>query len=125
HRSRPYIEPQSSTPLVTYTAGSKIHLNDSFCLEILGVKRDLPLLLLPIRFNEKRIAKIIVVKMKCRLVIPVVIGLDDLPIGNFRILDKYVYIRTALTICSAYYPFDCKPMVGFVRRRNNRRKTTH
>jgi len=108
-----------------YTAGSKIHLKDSFCFQVLRVKRDFPLLLLPIRFNQKRIAKIIVVKMKCRLVIPAVIGLDDLPIGDFRILDEYVYICTAFTVCSAYNPFDRKPMVGFVRRRNTRGKTTH
>jgi hypothetical protein len=107
------------------TTGPKIHLNDSLCLQILWVKRDFPLLLLSIRFNQERIAKVIVMKMKCRFVVPVVIGLDDLSIGDFCILDQYVYIRAAFTICSAYDPFDRKPMVSFVRRRNNRRETTH
>src|SRR5262245_53414524 len=64
-------------------------------------------------------------KMKCRLVISISIGLDDLPIGDLRILDEYVYIRAAFTLCSADYPFDRKPMVGFMRCRNNRRETTH
>jgi len=107
------------------TASSKVDLNDSLCLQILWVKRDFPLLPLSLNFNQERIAKVIVMKMKRRLVVPVSISLDDLPIGNFCVFDEHVYIRAACPICPADNPFDCKPVVGFMRRRHNRGETSH
>jgi hypothetical protein len=80
-------------------------------------------LLLPIGFNQQRIAKIIVVKMKCRLVVPVSIGLDDLPIRNFCILNKHIYVRAAFSICPTDKPFDRKPMVRFMCCENDRWET--
>ena len=108
-----------------YTAGSKIDLDSSFCLQVFRVKRNFLLLLLPPGFNQQRIAKIIVMKMKRRLVVSVSIGLDDLPVGDLRILDEHVYIRASFSICSADKPFDRKPMVGFMRCGNDRWKTTN
>ena len=56
------------------------------------------MLLLPVSFNQQRIAKIVVMKMKRRLVVSVSIGLDDLPVGDSCILDENVYIRAPFTI---------------------------
>ena len=76
-------------------------------------------------FNQQRIAKIIVMKMKRGLVVSVSIGLDDLPVGDLCILDEHIYIRAAFPICSADKPFHRKSMVGFMRRRHDRRETAH
>ena len=102
-----------------YTAGSKVNLNDSLCLQILWVERDFPLLPFSVRFNQERIAEIIVMKMKRRLVVSVSISLDDLPIGDPCILDEHIYIRAAFPIRPADNPFDRKTVVGFMRRRHN------
>jgi hypothetical protein len=104
-----------------YTAGSEIDLNDSLCFQVFRVKRDFLLLLFSIGFNQKRIAEIIVMKVKCRLVVSVSIGLDDLSVRDPCIFDEHIYIYAAVSICSTDKPFDCKPMVGFMRRRGNRR----
>jgi predicted component of type VI protein secretion system len=108
-----------------YAAGSKIDLDSSLRLQILRIKRDFLLLLLPPGFNQQRVAKIVVMKMKRRLVVSVSIGLDDLSVGDSCILDENVYIRTSFSIGPAYEPFDRKPMVGFMRRSNDRRETAH
>ena len=108
-----------------YAAGPKIDLNYSLCLVILRVKQDFLLLLLPVGFNQQRIAKIIVMKMKRRLVVSVSIGLDDLPVRDPCILDEHVNIRALLPISPAYNPFDRKPMVGFMCRRNDRGEPAH
>lgn len=107
-----------------YTAGSEVDLDPSLCLQVLRVKRNFLLLLLPSGFNQQRIAKIVVMKMKRRFIVSVSIGLDDLPVGDPGILDQDVYIRAPLPICPAHKPFDRKPMVGFMRRSDDRRETS-
>ena len=108
-----------------YTAGSKVDLNDSLCLQILWVKRDFLFLPLSVSFNQERIAEIIVMKMKRCLVIPVVIGFDNLPVGDSCIFDEHIYIRAAFPIRPADNPFDRKTVVGFMRRRHNRGESSH
>jgi len=108
-----------------YATGSKIDLDSSLRLQILRVKRDLLLLLFPPGLNQQWIAKIVVMKMKRRLVVSISIGLDDLPVGNSRILDENVYIRAPFPIRPAYKPFDREPMVSFMRRRNDCGVTAH
>lgn len=108
-----------------HTAGPEINLDLAFRLEILRVKPNFLLLLLPPGFNQQRIAKIIVMEMKRRFIVPLSIRLDDLPVGDSRILDEHVDIRGPRSIGPADEPFDRKPMVRFVRRRNDRRKSTH
>ena len=97
------------------TAGPEIHLDLAFRLKILRVKPNF-LLLLFSGFNQQRIAKIIVMEVKRRFIVPVSIRLDDLPVRDSRILDEHVYVRTRCPISPADEAFDRKPMVRFMRR---------
>ena len=108
-----------------YTAGAKVDLDFSLRLQILRVKRNLLLLLLTPGLNQQRIAKIIVMEMKRRLVVPISIGLHDLAVGDSRILHEHVYICTALPIRPAHKAFDRKSVISFMRCRNDRWETAH
>lgn len=107
------------------TAGPEINLDLAFRLEILWVKPNFLLLLLFPGFNQQRIAKIIVMEVKRRFIVPVSIRLDDLPVGDSRILDEHVDIRRPSSLGPTDEPFDCKPMVRFMRRKHDRREATH
>lgn len=107
------------------TAGPEIYLNLAFRLKILRVEPNFLLLPFVSGFNQQRIAKIIVMEVKRRFIVPVSIRLDDLPVGYSRILDEYVDIRRPFSIGPADKPFNRKPMVRFMRRQHDRREATH
>ena len=106
-----------------YAAGPKIDLNDSLSFQILRVERDFLLLLLPVGFDQQRIAKVVVMEMERGFEISVSVGLDDLPVRNLCVLDEDIYIRAAFPIRSADKPFNRKPVIGFMRRKHDRRET--
>ena len=99
------------------TAGSKMNLNFSFRLQVFGIELDLVILLFSLCLNQERITEILVMQMKRRLVVPVSVGLDDLPVGDFGIFNKDVGIGDCLAIRPAHKSFDGEPMIGFMRGR--------
>lgn len=96
-------------------AGSKINLNAPFGLQIFRIELHFLVLLLPSRLNKERIAQIVIVQMKRRLIVPFSIGRHGLTVGDPCILDQNVNIGAALTIRPAHKPFNRKPMVSLVR----------
>jgi len=107
------------------TPGPEIDLDDSLCLQIFWVKRNFAFLPFSFGFDEKRIVKVIVMKVKRRFVVPLSVSLYDLSVGNPCILDEHINIRTAFSISSADIPFDRKPMVSFMRRRHHGREPNY
>jgi hypothetical protein len=75
------------------------------------------MLLLPVCFDKQRIAEIVVVQMERRLIVSISVGLDDLPIGDLRILYKDIGTGYSLSICAADESFDSESMIGFMRGR--------
>ena len=102
------------------TAGAKINLEFSLRLQVFRIKLDLMILLLSFRFYKQWIAQIVVMQMKGRFIVPIPIGLHDLTVGDLGIFHQDVDIPAALPIGLADKPFDREPMIGFVRRRDNR-----
>ena len=102
------------------TAGSEVHLYFSFRLQVFRIKLDLMILLLSFGLHQEWVAKIVIMKMKRRLIVPISIGFHDLTVGDLGVLHQDIDIGAAFSIGVTDEPFDREPVVGFVRRRNNR-----
>lgn len=105
------------------TAGSKIHLNFSFRLQVLRIELNLMILLLSFGLHKQWIAEILVMKMKRRFIVPISIGLHDLTVGDLGVFHQDVDVRAALSVRITDEAFDRESMVSFVRRRDNRRES--
>lgn len=55
-------------------------------------------------------------QVKRSFVVPVFSRRNGLPVGDSRILNKNLYIRTRLPVGPAHKSFDCKSMVRFMSR---------
>jgi len=104
------------------TAGPEVHLNFSFRLQVFRIKLYLMILLLSFGFHQQWIAKIVVMKMKRRLIVPISIGFHDLTVGDLGVLHQDIDIGAAFSIGVTDEPLDREPVVGFMRRRNDRRE---
>jgi hypothetical protein len=118
---RPNSPPQPGRGSAGITTGPKVDLNLSFRLQVLGVELNRTVLLLPLRFYQKRIAKIVVMEMKRRLVMSTSICLDDLPIRNLGIFDKNIGVGDSLAIRPTNIPFNGEAMVGLMGGRDHGR----
>ena len=93
------------------TPRSEIDLDLPFAFKILRIKLNLMLLLLSLYLDKDWIAKIVVVQVKYRLIVPAVIRCNSLPIRDSRILDQHFGIDTRRPIGAAHKPFNRISMV--------------
>jgi hypothetical protein len=92
-------------------------------LKVIGIEDDFMLLLLGVRFDQKRIAEIVIMQVKSDLIVSVVVGADRLTDRDPRILNQDLDLGSGLPVFVAHETFDGESVIRFVRSKENRRKT--
>ena len=106
---------------------SEIDLKTALCLQIVGIERNLVLLLFGAGLYEQRVTKIVIVQMKGDFIIPVAVGPYRLADCHPRVFDQYLKLSARLPLLVAHKPFNGKPVIGFMcgKEDGRKRQTDH